>query len=222
MEDKGLFILHSQYYDCWWPGDIRSWDNGSKLDTHNRADSRFAPSQWEMALLCNDVSHWLGASLESALPQYSAATEGSQIQQMFRIPQCTNQTRDVHISILNGALWDIEQVHYGICENIILCMFLHMPSRSIHRPTQKRLHYHNTNWSNLDLRLQKGWIKVLDFFSLLSRMREQGVQFTSRLWPCNSLSWLKAMGTATAQHIWCVHTTSGWCMYVNFSELLRE
>ena len=26
----------------------------------NRADSRFAPSQWEMALLCNDVFHWLG------------------------------------------------------------------------------------------------------------------------------------------------------------------
>ena len=32
-----------------------------------RADSRFVPSQWEMALLCNVVSHWLGASLESAL-----------------------------------------------------------------------------------------------------------------------------------------------------------
>ena len=32
-----------------------------------RADSRFAPSQWETALLCNDVSHWLGLSLESAL-----------------------------------------------------------------------------------------------------------------------------------------------------------
>ena len=31
------------------------------------ADSRFAPSQWEMVLLYNDVSHWLGASLESAL-----------------------------------------------------------------------------------------------------------------------------------------------------------
>ena len=26
--------------------------------------SRFAHSQWETALLCNDVSHWLGASLE--------------------------------------------------------------------------------------------------------------------------------------------------------------
>ena len=32
-----------------------------------RADSRFAPSQWETALLCNEVSHWLGASPESAL-----------------------------------------------------------------------------------------------------------------------------------------------------------
>ena len=31
------------------------------------ADSKFKPSQWETALHCNDVSHWLGASLESAL-----------------------------------------------------------------------------------------------------------------------------------------------------------
>ena len=32
-----------------------------------RADSRFVPSQWETVLLCNDVSHWLCASLESSL-----------------------------------------------------------------------------------------------------------------------------------------------------------
>ena len=32
-----------------------------------RADPRFVPSQWETALLCNDISHWLGAILESAL-----------------------------------------------------------------------------------------------------------------------------------------------------------
>ena len=31
--------------------------------------SRFAPSQWETALRCNDVSHWPGGSLESALCQ---------------------------------------------------------------------------------------------------------------------------------------------------------
>ena len=30
-----------------------------------RADSRFAPSQWETALLYNYFSHWHGASLES-------------------------------------------------------------------------------------------------------------------------------------------------------------
>ena len=33
----------------------------------HRADSRCAPSQWEKTLLCNDASHWLGASLESAV-----------------------------------------------------------------------------------------------------------------------------------------------------------
>ena len=32
-----------------------------------RAASRFAPSQWETALLCNDVFHLLGANLESTL-----------------------------------------------------------------------------------------------------------------------------------------------------------
>ena len=37
------------------------------LTNLSRAYSRFAPSQWETVLLCNDVSHWLGATLESAL-----------------------------------------------------------------------------------------------------------------------------------------------------------
>ena len=37
------------------------------ISSYVRADSRFAPSQWETALLCNDVSRWLGANLESAL-----------------------------------------------------------------------------------------------------------------------------------------------------------
>ena len=47
------------------------WENSGSIasshDSYYRADSRFAPSQWETALLCNDVSHWLGASLESSL-----------------------------------------------------------------------------------------------------------------------------------------------------------
>ena len=36
----------------------------------SRTDSRFAPSQWETALLCNAISHWLGANLKSSLCQY--------------------------------------------------------------------------------------------------------------------------------------------------------
>ena len=35
----------------------------------SRADCRFAPSQWEKVSLCNDVSHWLGSSLESTLKE---------------------------------------------------------------------------------------------------------------------------------------------------------
>ena len=37
---------------------------GSSLTNKVRADSTFSPCQWETALLCNDVPHWLGASLE--------------------------------------------------------------------------------------------------------------------------------------------------------------
>ena len=36
-------------------------------DSVARADSRFAPNQWETVLLCKDASHWLGATLESTL-----------------------------------------------------------------------------------------------------------------------------------------------------------
>ena len=43
----------------------RSVEEGAGSTRHQiRADSRFAPSQWETALLCNDVSHWLGTNLE--------------------------------------------------------------------------------------------------------------------------------------------------------------
>ena len=37
------------------------------IDLNHRVDSRFAPSQWEMSLQSNTVSHWLGTNLESAL-----------------------------------------------------------------------------------------------------------------------------------------------------------
>ena len=50
-----------------------------------RVDSRFAPSQWETALLCNDVSHWLGANLESTLVRWFFLIFYSTI--LYAIPQ---------------------------------------------------------------------------------------------------------------------------------------
>ena len=44
-----------------------------------KAHSRFAPSQWKTALLSNDVSHWLGASIESALYLPARTTAGRTI-----------------------------------------------------------------------------------------------------------------------------------------------
>ena len=47
-----------------WPCNITdTWSSSWYCSAH----SRLAPSQWETMLLCNDVSHWLGARLESAL-----------------------------------------------------------------------------------------------------------------------------------------------------------
>ena len=43
-------------------------------ETHYRAYSTFALSQWETALLCSDFSHWLAATLKSAL-HYILVTE---------------------------------------------------------------------------------------------------------------------------------------------------
>ena len=42
---------------------------------------------------------------------------------LLHIPQCTFQNRNVHISVLNGVLWDMEQVHCRVCEIcVLLCL----------------------------------------------------------------------------------------------------
>ena len=67
-----------------------------------RADSRFAPSQWETALLCNDISHWLGANLESALlfhPSVSYDTKNTRnTTKMLISPMTTRLWRDMCLS----------------------------------------------------------------------------------------------------------------------------
>ena len=65
---------------------------------HYRDDSRLVASQWGMALLCNDVSHWLGANLESALH--------SDLVKTAKIPQFTFRLRlSRRISLMGIYKW---------------------------------------------------------------------------------------------------------------------
>ena len=69
MWDAGDLGRHRTHYDI-TVIDYIVWCVCPIPESHvayDRADSRFAPSQCDSALLCNDVPHWLGASLESAL-----------------------------------------------------------------------------------------------------------------------------------------------------------
>ena len=44
---------------------------------------------------------------------------------LFHVPQSIIQNSNVHISALNGALRDMEQMHYGMCE---LGQYLRVPN----------------------------------------------------------------------------------------------
>ena len=59
-----LEMSSAKWQPVYWGHNV--WTRNFSFGT-NRAESRFAPSQWETVLLCNNVSHWVGASLESAL-----------------------------------------------------------------------------------------------------------------------------------------------------------
>ena len=83
---NGEYSKYMSYYDMFT--DIRQLPYNAIQKTkafnfvfkvvHNlcRADSRFVPSQWETALFCNVVSHWLGANLEPALCMHLGRTLG--------------------------------------------------------------------------------------------------------------------------------------------------
>ena len=76
-------------------------------DWFHRADSRFAPSQWETALHCNDVSHWLGASLESALFRLcSSVSLHRHCVSVPIVPLPTKQVLIVWVNVLHEKPWD--------------------------------------------------------------------------------------------------------------------
>ena len=90
-------LHHRGMHGCSCVDDINTmWPSACAMQC--RADSRFAPSQWETALLCNAVSHWLGASLESALTLHC----GTQKAQVKRKPKPMVLHR-VHLYLLKWS-----------------------------------------------------------------------------------------------------------------------
>ena len=84
-----------------WQHQAISWTN---VDLHQRCSVAL---EVLMNLICNK-------SLDIIPLQYTNFTNARM--HLFHIPQCSIQNRNVHISVLNGALWDMEQVQPGICE----------------------------------------------------------------------------------------------------------
>ena len=71
-----------------------------------RADSRFAPSQWETALLCNDVSHWLGANLESALLVLKVSVCKLSVDDtLLKISSYLPEANELNLSINESLQW---------------------------------------------------------------------------------------------------------------------
>ena len=75
----------------------------------DRADSRFAPSLWEMASLCNDVSHWLGASLESAL-----------VDALVHLKICHTDTKYIIVKQTSIHIYHLQNTSYALCNWVCL------------------------------------------------------------------------------------------------------
>ena len=74
---------------------------------------------------------------------------------LVHIQQCSIQNGDVYIYVLNGALWDMEQVHCGICEIGLLC------NRTMH--TLCTFLFHNgASWA---IGLMHCWIYEMGLFN---------------------------------------------------------
>ena len=70
-----------------------------RVSTMYKADSRFAPSQWETLLQSNAVSHWLCANLDSALLTHLLSpTDLLFVQEMGLHDEAQRKTRDNKIS----------------------------------------------------------------------------------------------------------------------------
>ena len=72
--------------------------------TNHRTNSWFVPSQWETALLCNGIFHWLGENLESAL-NYDIILQATMWLLCFKLTPILPSHED--------KLWDLSCLYFG-------------------------------------------------------------------------------------------------------------
>ena len=73
----------------------------------------------------------------------------------FHIPQCTIQNKNVRFSVLNDALWDMRQVHCGICEIGPLTHFARWRSSSPRKSVIMLIHHVSVEESGFVLDVSK-------------------------------------------------------------------
>ena len=81
-----------------------------------RTGCRFALNQWGTALLCDDISHWLGANLESALIICSMHIDNTLV-------GCNEKYQNLHIQIKTGSSYLLTNKAARILQNPLYCIY---------------------------------------------------------------------------------------------------
>ena len=88
---------------------------------------------------------------------------------LFHIPECSIQNRNVHISVLNGAFWDMEQVHSGICElGLLYCSSASEVMLNTLMLRQNRCHFADGIFKGIFLN-ENVWIVIKIFLKYISK-----------------------------------------------------
>ena len=87
--------------------DIIQWEQNSEY----RANSRLAPSQWEMLLQSNGICHWLGTNLESALDYIQLTMEDTWVRVLKSDLYSHKNTENIHNILMASRKAAVRPVH---------------------------------------------------------------------------------------------------------------
>ena len=96
-----------------WPESLMLSHNVS-FELKIRADSVLAPRQWKTALLCNDVSNWLGSSIESILRMYTTSWDVA----TWHFSFINTSARQWFVFIQNGQWLELSHCVFPILSNM--------------------------------------------------------------------------------------------------------